>query len=64
MQSGLILHLNGWPGVGKKTVGALVAGRLGARFVHNHLLHDVSIVCAGIGDPERWPLYGNGRGLA
>ncbi len=53
----MIVHLNGWPGVGKKTIGEQLARRLGARFIHNHLLHDVAIACAGIGDPGRWPLY-------
>jgi len=53
----MIVHLNGWPGVGKQTIGRLVAETLGARFVHNHLLHDVAIVCAGLDHPDRWPLY-------
>lgn len=53
----MIVHLNGWPGIGKFTVGRTLAERLGARLVHNHLLHDVAIVCAGLDDPARWPLY-------
>lgn len=53
----MIVHLNGWPGVGKQTIGRLVAATLGARFIHNHLLHDVAIVCAGFQHPDRWPLY-------
>ena len=53
----MIVHLNGWPGAGKKTIGELLAGKIGARFVHNHLLHDVAIACTGLDDPERWPLY-------
>lgn len=53
----MIIHLNGWPGVGKKTIGQIVAARLGARFIHNHLLHDVAIVCHGLSDPARWVLY-------
>ena len=53
----MIVHLNGWPGVGKRTIGERLARRLGARFIHNHLLHDVAIACAGIGGPGRWPLY-------
>jgi gluconate kinase len=60
----MIVHLNGWPGVGKKTIGAILAQRLGARFIHNHTLHDVAIACAGIGDPERWPLYEKVRAAA
>jgi broad-specificity NMP kinase len=53
----MIIHLNGWPGVGKKTIGRIVAVRLGARFIHNHLLHDVAIACHGLKDPARWTLY-------
>jgi len=53
----VIVHLNGWPGVGKLTVARLLAPRLQARLIDNHLLHDVAIRCAGIDDPARWPLY-------
>ena len=53
----MIVHLNGWPGVGKLTVATILADRLGARLIDNHLLHDVAIRCAGIDDPARWPLY-------
>jgi broad-specificity NMP kinase len=53
----MIIHLNGWPGVGKRTIGSILANHLGARFIHNHLLHDVGIVCTGFDDPERWVLY-------
>jgi gluconate kinase len=53
----MIVHLNGWPGVGKRTIGEILAARMGARFIHNHLLHDVAIRCTGLSDPERWPLY-------
>lgn len=53
----MIVHLNGWPGVGKKTIGTILAARLGARFIHNHLLHDVAIACCGLETDERWDLY-------
>jgi predicted kinase len=53
----VIVHLNGWPGVGKLTVARLLAPRLQARLIDNHLLHDVAIRCTGIDDPARWPLY-------
>ena len=60
----MIVHLNGWPGVGKRTIGECLAKRLGARFVHNHLLHDVAIACCGLGDPGRWTLYDAVRAAA
>jgi cytidylate kinase len=53
----MIIHLNGWPGTGKQTVGRELATRIGARLIHNHLLHDISIVCCGRTTPERWELY-------
>ena len=59
----MIIHLNGWPGVGKQTVGRLLAARLNARFIHNHVLHDVAIVCTG-SDADRWQLYEAVRRLA
>jgi broad-specificity NMP kinase len=33
-----IVHINGWPGTGKLTVGRLLAKRLGARLIDNHTL--------------------------
>jgi gluconate kinase len=60
----MIIHLNGWPGVGKRAVAAVLAARLGARLIDNHLLHDVAIRCAGVDDPARWPLYETVRAAA
>ena len=60
----MIVHLNGWPGVGKLTIARLLAQRLQARLVDNHLLHDVAIRCTGINDPARWPLYETVRAVA
>jgi broad-specificity NMP kinase len=53
----MIIHLNGWPGSGKKTIGEALSRLMGARFIHNHLLHDVAIVCAGFESQQRWELY-------
>ena len=53
----MIIHLNGWPGAGKKTIGEALSKILGARFIPNHLLHDVAIVCAGFANEDRWELY-------
>ena len=53
----MIIHINGWPGVGKKTIGEALSKMLGARFIHNHLLHDVALVCAGFESECRWDLY-------
>jgi hypothetical protein len=34
----LILHINGWPGCGKLTIARIVAARLKARLLDNHIL--------------------------
>ncbi|MGD9478209.1 AAA family ATPase [Shinella sp. G-2] len=34
----LIVHINGWPGTGKLTIGRLLADRLGARLLDNHTM--------------------------
>jgi hypothetical protein len=34
----VIIHINGWPGVGKLTVARLLVEQLDARLVHNHLM--------------------------
>ena len=60
----MIIHINGWPGVGKKTVAQLVSHQLAARFIHNHLLHDVAIACVGFQNPLRWQLYEKVRAAA
>lgn len=53
----MIIHLNGWPGAGKKTIGQILAKQFGARFIHNHLLHDVAITCADSDTEDRWVVY-------
>ena len=53
----MIVHINGWPGVGKYTIGRNLSKKLGARFIHNHLLHDVALACTGLDDENRWRLY-------
>ena len=60
----MIIHINGWPGVGKYTIGKALAKRINARFIHNHVLHDVAFSCAGYGDEDRWPLYDKVREAA
>jgi gluconate kinase len=60
----MIVHLNGWPGAGKKTIGETLSKMLDARFIHNHLLHDVAIVCAGFESEYRWELYETIRSAA
>jgi broad-specificity NMP kinase len=60
----MIVHLNGWPGVGKRTIGAVLAKNLRARFFHNNLLYDIAVACTGLDDPERWVVYEEVRAAA
>ena len=42
----MMIHLNGYPGVGKLTVGRLLAQRLGGRLLDNHAIYDVAFALA------------------
>lgn len=37
-----IIHIGGWPGAGKRSIGAVVAERLGGRLIDNHLMLDAA----------------------
>jgi thymidylate kinase len=60
----MIIHINGWPGVGKLTVAREVAQKIGARMLDNHTLHDVAIRLCDRGAPEYWDLYYQIRDVA
>jgi cytidylate kinase len=47
----MIIHFNGWPGVGKYTVAKIVANRLGLRFLDNHTLLNIAIALTDRGTP-------------
>src|SRR5258706_8157445 len=40
---GAIVHINGYPGVGKLTVGRLLANRIGARLLDNHSIYNIAL---------------------
>ena len=60
----MIVHLNGWPGVGKLTVARVVAHKLGARLLDNHTLHDLAGRLCERGTDEDWRLYHQVRNIA
>jgi len=37
-----VVHIGGWPGAGKRTVGRIVADMLDGRLIHNHLMLDAA----------------------
>jgi hypothetical protein len=59
----MIVHINGWPGVGKLTVGRRVAGRLGARLVDNHTLLNPALAVSEHGSPAFGELSARVRAL-
>ena len=60
----MLIHINSWPGAGKKTIGELLASRLQARFVHNHHLLDLVEACCDRSDPQWQVLYDRVREAA
>ncbi len=60
----MLIHINSWPGAGKKSIGQLLAGAIGARFFHNHLLLDLVESCCDRSDPGWHSLYDDVRNRA
>src|SRR5678815_2320572 len=52
----VIVHINGWPGTGKLTIGRLLAHRLGGRLLDNHTLMNPALALFEREDPRCWPL--------
>lgn len=48
----VIIHLNGWPGVGKLTIARLLRDRLGARLLDNHTVFNVAFALTRFRSPE------------
>lgn len=48
----MIIHINGWPGVGKLTVARIIAERLDARLIDNHLIVNPSAAIYEHGSPD------------
>jgi len=47
----MIIHINGYPGVGKLTVAKILAARLGGRLLDNHTMYDVAFALADFRSP-------------
>jgi hypothetical protein len=37
-----VIHIGGWPGIRKMTIGRILADALGGRLIHNHLMLDAA----------------------
>lgn len=55
----MIIHLNGYPGVGKLTVGRILAERLNGRLLDNHAIYDVACALADFRSSS-WDLLARG----
>jgi broad-specificity NMP kinase len=60
----MLIHINSWPGAGKKTIGELLASRLKARFLHNHHILDLVEACCDRSDARWQSLYDRIRDAA
>ncbi|WP_299653819.1 hypothetical protein [uncultured Tateyamaria sp.] len=47
-----VIHIGGWPGAGKKTVGRIVADQMGGRLIHNHIMLDAARAIYARDTPE------------
>lgn len=52
----MIVHINGWPGSGKWTIAGVLARRLGARLVDNHVMLNPAEALFDRDDPLYWSL--------
>ncbi|MDW3222230.1 MAG: hypothetical protein R8G34_04980 [Paracoccaceae bacterium] len=42
MATAPVIHIGGWPGAGKRTIGRIVADHLGGRLIDNHIMLDAA----------------------
>lgn len=47
-----MIHIGGWPGAGKRTIGRIVADRLGGRLIDNHVMLDAARAIYARGTPQ------------
>ena len=50
--SQMLIHINGYPGVGKLTIAKILAEKLGARLLDNHSVYNVALALTEFKSPE------------
>ena len=60
----MIISLNGWPGVGKLTIGLELADLLGARLLDNHSMFNVAIALTDYPSPAYYAAVSAVRDIA
>ena len=60
----MIISLNGWPGVGKLTIGLELADLLGARLLDNHSMFNVAIALTDYPSPAYYAAVSTVRDIA
>jgi hypothetical protein len=48
----MLIHLNGWPGVGKLTIGRLLHASIGGHLLDNHSIYNVAFCLTEFRSPE------------
>lgn len=60
----MIIHLNGWPGVGKLTIARAVSARLGGHLLDNHTIYNVAFALTEFRSREFYSLVRSVRDAA
>ena len=61
---GMIVNLNGWPGVGKLTTARELSRRIGGKLLDNHTLLNIGRALAADGSPQYYALVRSIRSVA
>lgn len=60
----MIIHINGYPGVGKLTIAEILARKLGARLLDNHSIYNVALALTEFKSPEYYDTIRTVREIA